>query len=92
MVKPGPDPKGNMTGVLLFCGSEPGLPVPDLEICLVHRAPFGENFFANVIKRVQTGQPVKNVAELVNPRVILTLPGLVRPLSRGYVKAETGCF
>jgi len=57
-----------------------------MEICLVHRAPFGENFFANVIKRVQTGEPIKPVAELVNPKVILTLPGLVKPLSRGYVK------
>jgi choline dehydrogenase len=86
MHKPGPDPLGNMTEAALFWGSEPGMTVPDMEICLVHRAPFGENFFANVIKRVQTGQPVKSVAELVNPKVILTLPGLVRPLSRGYVK------
>jgi len=86
MDKPGPEPRGNMTEAALFWGSEPGMTVADMEICLVHRAPFGENFFANVIKRVQTGQPVKSVAELVNPKVILTLPGLVKPLSRGYVK------
>ena len=84
--RPGPDPKGNVTEVALFCGSEPGLPVPDLEICLVHRAPFGEKFFANVIKRVQTGQPVAPVAELVDPHVVLSLPGLVRPASRGFVR------
>jgi choline dehydrogenase len=86
MDKDGPDPKGNMTEAALFWGSEENMPVPDMEICLVHRAPFGENFFANVIKRVQTGEPIKPVAELVNPKVILTLPGLVKPLSRGYVK------
>lgn len=86
MDKDGPDPKGNMTEAALFWGSEEGMPVPDMEICLVHRAPFGENFFANVIKRVQTGEPIKPVAELVNPKVILTLPGLVKPLSRGYVR------
>ena len=68
------------------CGSEPDLPVPDLEICLVHRAPFGDKFFANVIKRVQSGQPIAPVAELVDPRVVLSLPGLVRPESRGWVR------
>lgn len=84
--RPGEDPRGNVTEVALFCGSEPGLPVPDLEICLVHRAPFGEKFFANVIRRVQTGQPVADVTELVDPHVILSLTGLVRPVSRGSVR------
>jgi choline dehydrogenase len=60
--------------------------VPDLEICLVHRAPFGDKFFANVIRRVQSGQPIAPVAELVDPRVVLSLPGLVRPESRGWVR------
>jgi choline dehydrogenase len=60
--------------------------VPDLEICLVHRAPFGDQFFASVIKRVETGEPIAPVAQLVDPKVILALPGLVRPLSRGWVK------
>ncbi|MCU7729558.1 GMC family oxidoreductase N-terminal domain-containing protein [Actinoplanes sp. KI2] len=86
MSKPGEDPRGNVTEVALFWGSQPGLPVPDLEICLVHRAPFGDQFFANVIRRVQTGQPVASVHELVDPHVILALPGLVRPLSRGWVR------
>jgi choline dehydrogenase len=86
MSKPGPDPKNNMTEAALFWGSEKGLPVPDMEICLVHRAPFGDQFFANVVKRVQTGQPVAPIKELVDPRVILALPGLVRPLSRGWVR------
>lgn len=86
MDKDGPDPVGNVTEVALFWGSEEGMTVPDLEICLVHRAPFGEKFFENVIKRVQTGKPVKSVVELVDPKVILSLPGLVRPLSRGWVK------
>ena len=81
-----PDPRGQVTEVALFAGSEPGLAVPDLEICLVHRAPFGEKFFANVIKRVQTGQPVAPVAELVDPHVVLSLPGLVRPESRGRIR------
>ncbi len=84
--RPGADPRGQVTEVALFCGSEPELSVPDLEICLVHRAPFGDKFFANVIKRVQSGEPVAPVAELVDPRVVLSLPGLVRPESRGWVR------
>ena len=49
---------GNMTEVGLFWGSAPDMAVPDLEICLVHRAPFGDQFFASVIKRVETGEPL----------------------------------
>src|SRR5438874_3109466 len=86
MSKPGEDPRGNVTEVALFWGSQAGMLVPDLEICMVHRAAFGDQFFANVIRRVQTGQPVASVHELVDPHVILALPGLVRPLSRGWVK------
>jgi len=52
----------------------------------VHRAPFGDQFFANVIRRAQTGQPIAPVRELVDPHVVLALPGLVRPLSRGWVR------
>lgn len=83
---PGADPRGQVTEVGLFWGSAPGLIVPDLEICLVHRAPFGDQFFANVIKRVETGEPLPPVQQLVDPRIVLSLPGLVRPLSRGWVK------
>jgi choline dehydrogenase len=86
MSKPGPDPKGNMTEVALFWESEDGLPVPDLEICLVHRAPFGESFFSHVIERWQTGEPIPPAQDLVDPKLILALPGLVRPLSRGWVR------
>jgi choline dehydrogenase len=82
----GPDPRGNMTEAGLFWRSVPNLPVPDLEICLVHRAPFGEAFFANVVRRLQTGQPIAPVQQLVDPAVILSLPGLVKPLSRGWVR------
>jgi choline dehydrogenase len=89
MDKPGPDPRGNMTEVCLFWGSKPEMLVPDLQICLVHRAPFGEAFFSNVVKRLQTGQPIQPVAQLVDPRIILTLPGLVRPLSRGWVRLRS---
>ena len=84
--RPGEDPRGNVTEVALFCASRDGLPVPDLEICLVHRAPFGDQFFANVIRRAQTGQPIAPVRELVDPHLVLALPGLVRPLSRGWVR------
>jgi choline dehydrogenase len=84
--RPGADPRGQVTEVGLFWGSQPGLAVPDLEICLVHRAPFGDQFFANVIKRVETGEPLAPVAQLVDPKVILALPGLVRPYSRGWVR------
>jgi len=35
---------------------------------------------------VQTGQPLRDVTDLVDPKVILSLPGLVRPLSRGWVR------
>lgn len=87
--RPGPDPRGNMTEVGLFWGSVPGLLVPDMEICLAHRAPFGEAFFSNVVKRMQTGQPLAAVQQLVDPKVILTLPGLVRPLSRGRVRLRS---
>lgn len=81
--RPGEDPKGNMTEVALFWKSFPEMTYPDMEITMVHRAPFGENFFGNVSKRAETGLPVTDVTELVNPRVILTLPGLMKPLSRG---------
>lgn len=86
MTEPGADPRGNMTEVGLFWKSAPGLLVPDMEICLVHRAPFGDQFFANVVNRLQTGQPIQPVQQLVDPHVILSLPGLVRPLSRGWVR------
>jgi choline dehydrogenase len=89
MAEPGADPKGNMTEATLFWGSMPGMPVPDLEIALVHRAPFGEAFFSNVVQRLQTGQPIASVQQLVDPRVILTLPGLVRPMSRGWVRLRS---
>jgi choline dehydrogenase len=84
--EPGADPRGQVTEVGLFWGSAPDLAVPDLEVCLVHRAPFGDQFFASVIKRVETGEPAAPVHQLVDPRVILSLPGLVRPLSRGWVR------
>jgi choline dehydrogenase len=89
MARPGPDPRGNMTEVALFWGSAPGMLVPDLEICLVHRAPFGEDFFANVVRRLQTGQPIQPVQQLIDPSLILTLPGLIRPLSRGRVRLHS---
>ena len=86
MSEPGADPKGNMTEVALFWKSVESMLVPDLEICLVHRAPFGESFFGNVIERFQTNQPIEPVSQIVDPRIILALPGLVRPLSRGWVR------
>lgn len=86
MDRPGSDPQGNMTEAGLFWRSDESQPVADMEICLVHRAPFGEAFFANVVKRVQTGEPIVPVAQLLDPRIILELPGLVRPLSRGWVR------
>jgi choline dehydrogenase len=82
----GADPRGQVTEVGLFWGSTPETAVPDLEICMVHRAPFGEQFFASVIKRVETGEPAQPAHQLVDPRVILGLPGLVQPLSRGWVR------
>jgi choline dehydrogenase len=84
--RPGADPQGQVTEVGLFWGSAPGVTVPDLEICLVHRAPFGDQFFASVIKRVETGEPAAPAQQLVDPRIVLSLPGLVRPLSRGWVR------
>jgi choline dehydrogenase len=89
MAEPGAPPKGNMTEVGLFWGSVPGMVVPDLEICLVHRAPFGQAFFDNVVKRLQTGQPIAPVQQLVDPHLILALPGLVKPLSRGWVRLQS---
>lgn len=89
LAEPAQPPRGNVTEVALFCSSSDAEPVPDLEICLVHRAPFGPKFFESVIKRVQTGQPVANATELVDPHVILALPGLVRPLSRGSIRLQS---
>jgi choline dehydrogenase len=89
LAQPGPEPRGNMTEVGLFCGSRSEVPVPDLEICLVHRAPFGDAFFANVVQRLQTGQPIAPVQQLVDPHIVLSLPGLVRPLSRGWVRLRS---
>lgn len=89
MAEPGEDPRGNMTEAGLFWGSAPGMTVPDLEICLVHRAPFGEAFFTNVVKRLQTGQPIQPVQQLVDPTLILSLPGLVVPRSRGWVRLRS---
>ena len=86
LADPGDDPRGNVTEVALFCASQAGLPVPDMEICLVHRAPFGDQFFSQVIERVRTGKPVSRVGDLVDPHLILALPGLIRPLSRGWVR------
>jgi choline dehydrogenase len=86
LADPGDDPRGNVTEVALFAASQAGLPVPDLEICLVHRAPFGDQFFSQVIERVRTGKPVSRVGDLVDPHLILALPGLIRPLSRGWVR------
>lgn len=84
--EPAPPPLGNVTEAALFGASSPGLPVPDMEICVVHRAPFGEDFFANVIKRIQTGQPLTDVNQLTDPHVVLSLPGMVRPESRGWIR------
>ncbi len=89
LAKPGPDPRGNMTEVGLFWGSAPKMLAPDLEICLVHRAPFGQAFFANVVQRLQTGQPIAPVQQLVDPHLILSLPGLVLPLSRGWIRLKS---
>jgi choline dehydrogenase len=86
LAEPGAAPRGNVTEVGLFYRSEPGLATADMEICLVHRAPFGDQFFANVIKRVETGEPPASTQQLVDPHLILALPGLVRPMSRGWVK------
>lgn len=89
LAEPGADPRGNMTETALFWSSEPRMLVPDLEICLVHRAPFGDAFFANVVQRLQTGQPITPAAQLVDPHIILSLPGLIRPLSRGWVRLRS---
>lgn len=85
LAEPAAPPRGNVTEVALFCKSDDSQPIADLEICLVHRAPFGPKFFESVIQRVQTGQPVSNATELVDPHVVLMLPGLVRPVSRGAI-------
>jgi len=89
MAEPGAEPRGNMTEVALFWASSPGMLVPYLEICFVHRAPFGEAFFTNVVKRLQTGQPIQPVQQLVDPKLVLSLPGLVAPRSRGWVRLRS---
>ncbi|MDQ3760427.1 MAG: GMC oxidoreductase [Actinomycetota bacterium] len=73
MAKPGTDPRGNMTEVGLFWSSVPGMLVPDLEICLAHRAPFGEVF----------------VTKVLDPTLTLSLPGLVQPRSRGWIRLRS---
>jgi choline dehydrogenase len=89
MAEPGADPQGNMTEVGLFWGSAPGMLAPDLEICIVHRAPYGEAFNTNVVNRLQTGQPIQPVQELMDPTLILSIPGLIQPHSRGWVRLRS---
>jgi choline dehydrogenase len=66
--------------------------VPDVEVSLVHRAPFGDDFFKNIVARIQTGEPVAPVSDLVDPNVILSLPSLIRPMSRGSVRIKSSDF
>jgi choline dehydrogenase len=89
MEKPGPDPRGNGVEASLFWGSVPGLLAPDLDISFAHRAPFGDAFFSNVVKRMQSGQPLETRQQLVDPKVILSLPGLMLPRSRGWVRLRS---
>jgi choline dehydrogenase len=65
--RPVPPPNQNLSESALFCKSDPGCSVPDLQIAFVH-VPF------NII----IGQG--------HPNSISILPGVVRPLSRGWVR------
>jgi choline dehydrogenase len=90
--RPGADPRGQMTEASLFWRSSEDQPVPDVEVSLVHRAPFGDDFFKNIVARIQTGEPVAPVSDLVDPNVILSLPSLIRPMSRGSVRIKSSDF
>lgn len=64
-----PEPNLQMSEVALFCKSEPGQLVADLEIGLIHRAQF---------------QPTPD------PKLVTFLPGLTRPLSKGWLRLASG--
>lgn len=60
-----PEPNLQMSEAALFCKSDPGALLPDLEIGFIHRAQF-------------QSEP--------DPKLVTFLPGLVRPLSKGWVR------
>jgi choline dehydrogenase len=82
--RPGPD---HANEPALFWSSEPGMPVSDLEVWFLPRAPWGERLIARLTQWKKTGD-ASGVTEQndVDPRLVITLPCLVRPLSRGWVK------
>lgn len=65
--QPVPPPQQNLSESALFLRSDPGWPVPDLQIAFVH-VPFD----------IIVGQG--------HPNSISILPGVVRPLSRGWIR------
>ncbi|MEM7738727.1 MAG: GMC family oxidoreductase N-terminal domain-containing protein [Deinococcota bacterium] len=61
----GSEPNINMSECALFCRSDEGWPVPDLQIGFIHQAQFQEE---------------------VSRKQVTMIPGLLRPLSKGWVK------
>ncbi|MFE0463964.1 GMC family oxidoreductase [Kitasatospora sp. NPDC058965] len=84
--RPGPD-TGTANEPALFLPSDPGQPVSDLEIWLLPRAPWGEQLIARLAEWKVTGDN-SGITEQndVDPRLVITLTGLVHPLSRGWVR------
>ncbi|WP_449062739.1 GMC family oxidoreductase [Planomonospora algeriensis] len=84
--RPGPD-EGMINESVLYWGSQPGLPVADMELWFLPRAPWGEKLIAKLAQWKATGRTTA-VAEQddVDPHLVIMLPGIVRPLSRGWVR------
>ncbi|MFI8424317.1 GMC family oxidoreductase [Streptomyces sp. NPDC085479] len=89
MDKPGPT-EGVINEPVLFWGSEPGLLAPDLELWFLPRAPWGEKLIEKLVEWKATGS-VSSVHEQdhVDPHLVIMLPAVVRPLSRGWIKLRS---
>jgi choline dehydrogenase len=86
MDKPGPS-EGVINEPALFWGSEPGLLAPDLELWFLPRAPWGEKLIEKLVQWKTTGSATSvHEQDEVDPHLVIMLPAVVRPLSRGWIR------
>ena len=84
--RPGPR-TGTANESVLFWGSDPGLPAPDLELWFLPKAPWGENLITKLNEWKVTGD-TSGVTEQdeIDPHLVILLGGVVRPYSRGTIR------
>ncbi|MCZ0988362.1 MULTISPECIES: GMC family oxidoreductase [Streptomyces] len=86
MDKPGPA-EGVINEPALYWGSQPGLPAPDMELWFLPRAPWGEKLIEKLMEWKRTGSTSSvSVQDEVDPRLVIMLPAVIRPLSRGWIR------